>query len=172
MVSVAADVEVSYLWHESPVAEHLKIAKVHGFLICPVTGRAIVQECNGIFSLPGGGPELFDADLSAALKREALEESQVLISQTAYLGYQEVQQPGCAPYAQVRMAGLIATFCRRRPDADSGRLLRRLMCPLPDVPAVLGWGEIMEAQVALAARTARTLWHVPADTPQAAGYVD
>jgi 8-oxo-dGTP diphosphatase len=169
---VTADVEVSYLWHESPVAEHLEIAKVYGFLICPMTGRALVQECNGVFCLPGGSPELFDADLSAALRREALEESQVVVTQTAYLGYQEVQRPGCAPYAQVRMAGLIATFRRRRPDADSGRLLRRLMCPLPDMPAVLGWGEIMEAQVAMAARTARTLWRVPAGAPQPAGYMD
>jgi hypothetical protein len=70
------------------------------------------------------------------------------------------------------MAGLIATFRRRRPDADSGRLLRRLMCPLADVPAVLGWSEIMEAQVALTARTARMLWRVPASAPQPAGYMD
>lgn len=44
---VTADAEVSYLWHESPVAGHLKIAKVHGFLICPVTGRALVSRARG-----------------------------------------------------------------------------------------------------------------------------
>jgi hypothetical protein len=169
---VTAAVEVSYLWHESPVAEHLEVAKVHGFLICPDTGRALVQECDGSFNLPGGSPEPADADLSAALAREALEESQVVVSRTAYLGYQEVRSPGQAPYAQVRMAGLIAGFRPRCPDADSGRLLRRLMCPLADVPAVLGWGEVMVAQAALAARTAQLLWRIPAGTPQPAGYVD
>jgi ADP-ribose pyrophosphatase YjhB (NUDIX family) len=169
---VTADVDVSYLWHESPVAGHLQIAKVYGFLICPVTGRALVQEHGGTFSLPGGGPEPDDADLSASLRREAMEESQVVVTETAYLGYQEVRRPGCTPYAQVRMAGLIAMFRRRRPDADGGRLLRRLMCPLPDVPAVLGWGEIMKPQADMAARTARKLWRVPVSSPQPAGYVD
>jgi hypothetical protein len=67
------------------------------------------------------------------------------------------------------MAGLIASFGPRRPDADSGRLLRRLMCPLADVPAVLGWGEIMEAQAGLASRTAQMLWRIPAGAPQPRG---
>jgi len=67
---------------------------------------------------------------------------------------------------------VIEGFRSRCPDADSGRLLRRLMCPLADVPAVLGWGEIMEAQAALAARTVQILWRIPAGTPRPAGYVD
>jgi 8-oxo-dGTP diphosphatase len=163
---------VSYLWHESPVPGDLLIAKVYGFLVCPVTGRVLVQEHGGMFNLPGGSPEPWDADVSAALRREALEESQVVVTETAYLGYQEVRRTGCVPFAQVRMAGLIAVFRRRRPDADGGRLLRRLMCPLPDVPAVLGWGEIMNPQAELAARTARALWRVPVSSPQPAGYVD
>jgi ADP-ribose pyrophosphatase YjhB (NUDIX family) len=169
---VTADAEISYLWRQSPVAGGLKIAKVHGFLVCPVTGRALVQEYCGGFSLPGGSPEPADWDLSAALVREALEESQVVVIRTAYLGYQEVHEPGRAPYAQVRMAGLIGRFLRRRPDSDSGRLLRRLMCPLADVPMVLGWGAVVEAQAALAARTAQALWRAPAIAPQPAGYVD
>jgi hypothetical protein len=63
-------------------------------------------------------------------------------------------------------------FKPRCPDADSGRPLQRLMCSLADVPGVLGWGEIMEAQAALAARTAQMLWHIPVGAPQPAGYVD
>jgi 8-oxo-dGTP diphosphatase len=168
-----ADVsEVRFLWHEAPVPRQLEIAKVHGFLVCPVTGRALVQEYGGDFSLPGGSPEPADRDLSAALVREAFEESQVVVVRTAYLGYQEVHEPGRAPYAQVRMAGLIGRFLRRRPDCDSGRLLRRLMCPLADVPMVLGWETVVEAQAALAARAARVLWRAPATAPQAAGYVE
>ena len=50
---MTADAEVSYLWRESPVAEHLEIVKVHGFLICPDTGRALVQEYDGRFSFNG-----------------------------------------------------------------------------------------------------------------------
>jgi 8-oxo-dGTP diphosphatase len=137
---VTAHAELTYRWHEAPAAGHLEVAKVHGFLVCPGTGRALVQEFCESSSLPGGSPEPADPDLAAALAREALEESQVIVTGMADLGYQEVREPGRAPYAQARMAGQIARFLPRRPDSDSGRLLRRFMCPLTDVPAVLGWG--------------------------------
>lgn len=150
----------------------LAIAKVHGFLFCPDTARVLVQEFDGRFSLIGGSPELADADLFAALAREAVEESQVVVAEAGYLGYQEVRQPGWAPCAQVRMAGLIGEFGPRRPDPDSGRLLRRLMCPPAGVAAVLGWGEIVGAQAALAGRMAEELWRVRVGVPAPTGYVD
>jgi hypothetical protein len=37
---------------------------------------------------------------------------------------------------------------------------------------VLGWGEIVEAQAALAARMAEKLWRIPVGVPEPAGYVD
>lgn len=169
---MTAAVDVSYLWHEAPVPGGLEIAKVYGFLVCPGTARILVQEDNGSFNLPGGSPEPVDADFSATLAREAMEESQVVVAGTAYLGYQEVRRPGVAPYAQVRMAGLIGGFGPRRPDPDGGRLLRRWMCPPADVPQVLGWGQVVQAQVVLAARTAETLWRVPVGVLEPAGYVD
>jgi hypothetical protein len=169
---VTADVDVSYFWHEAPVPQGLEIAKVYGFLICPDTARVLVQEGDGSFSLPGGSPEPVDADLFATLMREAFEESQVVVAEAAYLGYQEVHRPGWAPCAQVRLAGLIARFEPRRPDVDGGRLLRRLMCPLADAASVLGWGEIVEAQVSLAARMAGELWRIPVGAAHPAGYAD
>jgi 8-oxo-dGTP diphosphatase len=69
---------------------------------------------------PGGTPEARDADLEATLVREAYEENQVRVGQTAYLGYQEVHRPGRAPYAQVRMTGIIDEFAPRAPDPDGG----------------------------------------------------
>ena len=80
---------------------------------------------------PGGSPELFDADLSAALRREALEESQAIVTQTAYLGYQEVQQPGCAPHAQVWIA-------RARGQVPARYLRCEPGGPLPSLPASPG----------------------------------
>jgi 8-oxo-dGTP diphosphatase len=80
---------------------------VYGYLLCPVTGRVLVQDDDGGLNLPGGTPEPEDGgDLVATLVREAFEESQVRVGATAYLGYQEVHRPGRAPYAQVRMAGV------------------------------------------------------------------
>ncbi|HTU04619.1 MAG TPA: hypothetical protein VMG13_03610 [Trebonia sp.] len=47
---------------------------------------------------PGGSPEPYDADLYATLAREAFEENTVRIGPSAaYLGYQEVRQPGGRP---------------------------------------------------------------------------
>ena len=39
---VTAHAELTYLWHEAPVAGYLEVAKIHGFLVC-----ALVQECDG-----------------------------------------------------------------------------------------------------------------------------
>jgi NUDIX domain len=98
------------------------ITQVYGYLLCPRTGRVLVQDDRGAFDLPGGKPEVRDADVTATLVREAFEESQVRIGATAYLGYQEVRLPGRVSYAQVRMAGVIEEFAPRAPDPDSARI--------------------------------------------------
>lgn len=53
-----------------------------------------VQDSPNPRASPGGTPEAWDADLTATLVREAFEENQVRVGATAYLGYQEVHQPG------------------------------------------------------------------------------
>lgn len=124
------------------------------------------------WNLPGGTPEAWDADLEATLVREAYEENQVRVGKTAYLGYQEVHRPGRAPYAQVRMTGIIKEFAPRAPDPDGGRIYRRLMTSLDVAPEVLGWGEPAVLQAQAVARVARTAWGLPVDAPVAPGYVD
>ena len=123
---VAAVDEVRYWWHEAPVPAGLEITQVYGYLLCPGTCRVLVQDDDGVFNLPGGTPEAEDGgDLVATLVREAFEENQVRVGAAAYLGYQEVQRPGRARYAQVRMAGVIEEFAARAPDPDGGRVYRR-----------------------------------------------
>jgi 8-oxo-dGTP diphosphatase len=167
------DSRVEFVWHDGPVPAGLPITQVYGWLLCPVTGRVLVQEQDdGTFSLPGGTPESFDADRDATLAREALEENQVRISAaTAYLGYQEVRQSGRSLIAQVRMAGIITEFAARAPDPDNGRLNRRYMTSLVAAPAVLGWGQAAEAQARAAAEAGRR-WGLPVDRPAADGYED
>jgi 8-oxo-dGTP pyrophosphatase MutT (NUDIX family) len=97
---------VRYFWYEAPVPTGLEVTQVYGWLLCPVTGRVLVQDDVGIFNLPGGTPEPEDASLVATLTREAFEENQVRVGAAAYLGYQEVRRPGRVPYAQVRMVGV------------------------------------------------------------------
>jgi hypothetical protein len=123
---------VSYPWFEAPVHEDLEITQVYGYLICPSTGRVLIQDDHGVFDLPGGTPEAWDSGMSETLAREAMEESQVRIDDAVYLGFQKVRRPGRAPYAQVRMAGRISGFEPRRPDPDGGRTYRRRrLCPGP-----------------------------------------
>jgi len=110
--------------------------------------------------------------MTATLVREAMEESQVLVTTAVYLGYQEVRRDMDPPFAQVRMAGLIGRFGPRAPDPDGGRLFRRFMTSLDDAPAVLGWGEPATAQAAAAARVAAELWRLPVTAPFPAGYAD
>jgi hypothetical protein len=90
----------------------------------------------------------------------------------ACLGYQEVRRPGRAPYAQVRMTGIIEEFAPRAPGPDGGRVYRRLMTSLEAAPGVLGWGEPAVLQAKAAARVARSRWSLPVDRPSAPGYVD
>jgi 8-oxo-dGTP diphosphatase len=164
-------VTVQYSWHAAPVPDGLAVTQVYGYLLCPETSRVLVQDDDGAMNLPGGKPEGGE-DLAAALAREAFEESQVLVRDPVYLGYQEVTRPGRAPYAQVRMAAVIGGFAPRAPDVDGGRVYRRLMTPLGDVAGVLGWGEPAVLQAAAAAQVARSRWGLPVDAPTAAGYAD
>jgi len=154
------------------VPEGLGVTQVYGYLLCPRTGRVLVQDDAGMFNLPGGTPEAWDADLVATLVREAFEENQVRVGATAYLGYQEVRRPGRAPYAQVRMAGVIEEFAPRAPDPDGGRVYRRLMTSFDAAPGVLGWGDPAVLQARAAARVARARWQLPVDSPAAPGYAD
>lgn len=166
--------DVEYLWHEAPVPPELTIAKVHGWLLCPRTGRVLIQDNAGTPNLPGGTPESWDHDLVDTLIREAFEESQVHVERSlvVYLGYQEVHQPGIDPFAQVRMVGVIDRFAPRAPDPDSdGRIYRRYMTSLELAPRVLGWGEPAERQAEAAAAIARG-WGIWVDNPLPAGYVD
>lgn len=163
---------MAYFWHEASVPDDLVITQVYGYLLCPATSRVLVQDDEGSFNLPGGTPEPFDDDLVDTLVREAFEENQVVVTDSAYLGYQEVHRSGRAPYAQVRMVGLIGSFEERRPDPDGGRTYRRLMTSLAEAPLVLGWGAPAVAQAKLAARVAEQVWGLPVSAPEPAGYVD
>jgi 8-oxo-dGTP diphosphatase len=160
-----------FIWHDSPVPAALPVTQVYGWLLCPVTGRVLIQEQDdGAHSLPGGSPEAYDADMAATLARESFEENQVRIAPgPASLGYQEVIEPGRPPYAQVRMAGIILEFAPRGPDPDNGRINQRLMTSLAAAPGILGWGEPAEAQARGAARAARR-WGLPIDNPAPDGY--
>jgi 8-oxo-dGTP pyrophosphatase MutT (NUDIX family) len=102
-----------------------------------------------------------DADWSAALVREAEEESQVRIDpgSVRYLGHQVVTgDPAApAPYVQVRLFALIEGFDPHAPDPDSGHTYGRLLTSFRRAAELLEWGELGELQAAAAARAAKDL---------------
>ena len=168
---VAGDVE--YAWHAAPVPERLVVTQVYGWLLDD-TGRCLVQiHDDGHANLPGGSPEPGDVDWVDTLRREAMEENQVVVGDAVFLGYEEVRRSGREPYAQVRMAGLITEFQERRPDPDGGQIYRRYLTPLPDAARVLGWGRPGDAQASAAAEVAAELWQMPVRRPSAEpGFMD
>lgn len=86
---------IRYAWHDAPVPAELPVTQVYGWLLCPETGRILIQEQDdGTCSLPGGTPEPFDDGLAATLAREAFEENQVRIGPgPVYLGYRKSTSP-------------------------------------------------------------------------------
>jgi hypothetical protein len=45
--------DVRYFWHEAPVPDGLEITQVYGYLLCPQTGRVLVQDDGGAWNLIG-----------------------------------------------------------------------------------------------------------------------
>lgn len=156
--------DVDFAWCGEPVTEGVPVVQVYGWLLYPDDGRVLVQDTGDGFNLPGGRPEPEDADMLATLRREALEESQVTVTDAAYLGYERVFRDG-QRRALVRMVGRIGEFLPRHPDPDGGRLLGRLLTPLEQAPLLLGWGASGLAQVRTAARVAEDTWGLSTVTP-------
>ena len=107
---VAGDVE--YVRHAGSVPEFLAVTYVYGWLLDDM-GRCLVQiHDDGHANLPGGTPEPGDAGWVDTLRREAMEENQVVFGDAVFVEYQEVWWPGSESYAPVGMVGLISEFQR------------------------------------------------------------
>ncbi|MGC4886635.1 NUDIX hydrolase [Micromonospora sp. DT227] len=148
-------------WIAGSPAPTTTVVQVYGWLFDD-HGRVLVQDTPQGHNLPGGSPELIDADAAATLHREAAEESQVRLTDPVLLGHELA-----GDRAYLRMAARIVGFDARHPDPDGGRLLGRRLVPVTDVPLMLGWGESGAQQAALAAQIAESRWRLPARSPSA-----
>jgi 8-oxo-dGTP pyrophosphatase MutT (NUDIX family) len=168
---VTQSIDMDFTWYPKPVPEGMPVLQVYGWLL-DGAGRVLMQDTGTRFNLPGGSPEPGDADLAATVAREAMEESQVTVTDVVYLGYEQVHRAGQL-HALVRTVGRIGEFHPRHPDPDGGRLFRRLMTSLRDAPSLLGWGSSGLAQAQAATQVAQRRWGIPAESPTlAASYVD
>ena len=140
-----------FTWKSAPVPEGMEIRQVYGILFSK-DGRILlkVEDKKGkkVYSMAGGHPEAYDADMAATLVREVDEEINSAVSKPIYIGYQEVDEENDAPlYAQVRMTALLSLVGESRPDPDNGETYKRLLAPPVRAKTLLGWGRIAEQQI-------------------------
>lgn len=170
-VRSTSDDGIEYVWREEPVPDRMTVTQCYGYLLTD-DGRVLIQtRGHGHTNLPGGTPEPGDRDLFDTLAREADEESQVTVTDAAYLGYQEVRHPGREPYAQVRMVGRIGGVRPSQPDPDTGETYGRQMTSLRAVPGILGWGPPAAAQATAAMNIAAATWQLPVNDPAPDGHL-
>jgi 8-oxo-dGTP pyrophosphatase MutT (NUDIX family) len=101
------DPPVEYVGHDGPVPG-LPVTQVYGWLLCPISGRVLIQEQDdGTFSLPGGTPEPFDADRDATLAREAFEENTVRIAPSPAELCLQARDNGVAPEVCQSVSGRV-----------------------------------------------------------------
>lgn len=103
-------------------------------------GKYLLQNDRGRYNLPGGKPEVFDADEIETLRRECLEESQVAITSPVYLGYVRVEE-GSDHYAQLRYLAEVAELQPTAEDPATGKTYGREFVALDAVAGRLQWGD-------------------------------
>ena len=104
---------IEYNYHTEEVPKNMRITQVSGIILNEKKQVLIYQEKNGNYRIPGGHPEKNET-LEETLKREVLEEVNIIISDISYLGFQEVNGDTKDSYAQVRMLEIGRASCRER----------------------------------------------------------
>jgi 8-oxo-dGTP pyrophosphatase MutT (NUDIX family) len=153
-----------FAWFPGPLPGGLAVVQLYGWLFDD-HGRVLVQRTPDGFNLPGGAPEPQDGSLGVTLAREAMEESQVLLSDMVVLGYERPQSPAGSEAGYVRAAARVTRVLPRRPDPDGGRLLGRVMVAWPRAVELLAWGPAGAQQGQVAAGVAGHVWGLPVHHP-------
>ena len=150
---------VKLTWHESSLPNNLKIKQVYG-VVFSNDGRILLKlrhyQNNISYSLAGGTPENFDADMIATLRRELIEEINTTIHNPVYLGYQLIEDDkNKQTFAQVRMVALVNKIGKKQPDPDTGETYDRLLTTPQNAINLLNWGEIGEKIILKAVEMAK-----------------
>jgi len=95
---------MKYIWFKEPVPANLTVKQVYGIAFSD-DGNVLLR-FDDKYKLTGGKPEKYDKDFSDTLKREYLEELNVLLEDIHYLGYLLISEKQ-EQYAQVRMIAKI-----------------------------------------------------------------
>lgn len=145
---------IKITWFDGNVPSNLKITQVYG-IIFSLDGRILLKIEDGKYSFAGGTPEEFDTSMVATLRRELIEEVNVVIDEPILVGYQEIDEGnGKLPYAQVRMCAMIKNIGVSKPDPDNNKIYQRVLVSPKKAIELLGWGEIGKNQIEAAIKIA------------------
>ena len=146
---------INYKWYNENVPKDLEIKQVYG-IVFNEDGKIFLRIDDGIYKLTGGRPEIKDKSMEETLKREFIEEANIIIKNIHFLGYQLVNENnGIKPYAQVRMIAQIDKIFENRPDLDNGKLYKRVFKTPEETIKLLNWGETGKKQIEAAVELAR-----------------
>lgn len=146
---------INYKWYNENVPKDLEIKQVYG-IVFNEDGKIFLRIDDGIYKLTGGRPEIKDKSMEDTLKREFIEEANIIIKNIHFLGYQLVNENnGIKPYAQVRMIAQIDKIFENRPDLDNGKLYKRVFKTPEETIKLLNWGETGKKQIEAAVELAR-----------------
>lgn len=137
-------------WFANEPHSSLRVTQVYGFCVDHLSADAnvLLLDDGGNLTLPGGKPEVADANWVETLRREAMEEASILLAVPRLLGYLRVSQPGREPFAQIRYMAQVQELRQPAVDPATGRLYRREWVPIERVAGLLNWGAHGHAQVA------------------------
>jgi len=124
-----------------------RVTQVYAFALDDRLRLVVLRDASGRCTLPGGKPEATDQGAVATLRRECLEEGQVLLRAVRYLGHVEVDDGDRRPYAQLRYLARVEAFLPTAPDVATGETYTRLLVPLHRANDFLRWGDHGAAQV-------------------------
>lgn len=141
-----------FKWIKNDVPTNLEIKQVYG-VVFSSDGKILLRIDEDKYKLTGGKPE-YNETFEETLKREFIEELNVEIENTFYLGYLLVNE-GEVPYAQVRMIATIKNVYNNRPDIDNGKMYKRFLANFNNVKKYLNYedkagNELIEDAIKLA----------------------
>lgn len=150
---------ITIKWFDGEVPQNLKVKQVYGIIFTP-DGRTMLRiegsRQKPVYSLAGGTPEGFDADIEATLRRELIEEVNTTIFNPLMVGYQFVDEHnGKPPYAQVRMVAIINKIGEPKPDPDGGETYLRLLTTPARAIELLNWGDVGKPMIEHAFKIAK-----------------
>lgn len=129
-----------FIWYKDRVPNNLPVKQVYGIAFTK-NGSILLRVENGKYKLTGGKPEEYDNNFAETLKREYLEELNVEIEDSYYLGYLLVQEKD-EVFAQVRMITKIKSIGEDRTDIDTGKLYTKIICSQGEVKNRLNYPDV------------------------------